>query len=125
MYKLKFLLWHILDIVTIVSSPAGAPVSGSTNTFYYPILSNVTLTCIVATNDGSSFTVTSYQWNTEGCYTHPGSNNGNPQCFPHGKTTQNVTDNDVTAEDTGTITCTVTISGDHYTSELFTLRISG
>ena len=33
--------------------------------------------------------------------------------------------NDLNAEDAGTITCTVTISGSDYTSEPFTLRISG
>ena len=111
--------------VTIVSSPAGTPVSGSINTFDYPILSSVTLTCNVTYNDVSSFTVTSYQWNTAGCYTHPNFNNGNPRCFPHGQTTQSVTDDDVTAEDAGIVTCTVTISGSDYTSEQFTLRISG
>ena len=111
--------------VTIVSSPAGIPVNGSTNTFDYPILSNVTLTCNVTSNDGSSFTVTSYQWNTAGCYTHPNVNGGNPSCFPDGQTTQNVSDDDVTAEDAGTITCTATISGSQYTSGPFTLRISG
>ena len=66
-----------------------------------------------------------YQWNTTGCYTHPMSNSGNPSCFPYGRTTQNVTDDDVTAWDAGTITCTVTISGVDYNSEPFTLRISG
>ena len=66
-----------------------------------------------------------YQWSTARCYTHPNLNNGNPSCFPHGQTRQNVTDDDVTAEDAGTITCTATISGSDYTSELFTLRISG
>ena len=111
--------------VTIVSSPAGTPVSGFDNTFDYPILSSVTVTCNVTSNDGSEFTVTSYQWNSAGCYTHPGFNNGNPRCFPHGQTTQGVTDDDVTAEDAGTITCTVAISGSNYTSEPFTLRISG
>ena len=69
--------------------------------------------------------MTSYQWNTAGCYTNDGFNNGNPRCFPHGQTTQSVTDNDVTAEDAGNITCTVTINGNDYTSEPFTLRISG
>ena len=108
--------------VTIVSSPAGTPVSGSTNTFDYPILSGVTLTCMVVPTPLSAAT---YQWNTGGCYTHPNHNNGNPTCFPDGQTTQNVTDNDVTAEDAGTITCTVTISGSSFTSEPFTLRISG
>ena len=66
-----------------------------------------------------------YHWNTTGCYTHPNHNSGNPSCFPHDQATQSVNDSDVTAEDTGTITCVVTINGDDYTSEPFTLRISG
>ena len=65
----------------------------------------------------------SYQWNTEGCYTHP--NFSKSQCFPHGQETQSVTDYDITAEDASTVTCTVTINGSDYTSEPFTLRISG
>ena len=108
--------------VTIVSNPIGTPVSGSTNTFDYPILSSVTLTCMV---EPSSLTVTSYQWNTAGCYTNSKFTPSIPECFPHGQTTQNVTGNDLNAEDAGTITCTVTISGSDYTSEPFTLRISG
>ena len=108
--------------VTIVSSPAGTPVSGFTNTFEYPILSNVTLTCMVNPTPASSVT---YQWNTIGCYTNSWFTDSNPECFPHYQTTQNVTGNDLNAEDTGNITCTVTISGSDYTSELFTLRISG
>ena len=110
--------------VTIVSSPTGTPVSGSTNTFDYPILSSVTLTCNVTSDDGSSFTVTSYLWNTEGCYTHP--NFHKFKCFPYDqRQTQVVTDDDITAEDAGTITCNVTINDNNYTSEPFTLRISG
>ena len=108
--------------VTIVSSPAGTPVSGSTNTFDYPILSNVTLTCMV---EPSSLTVTSYQWNTAGCYTNTQFTGSNPECFPRGQTTQSVTGNDLNAEDAGTITCTARISGTNYESESFTLRISG
>ena len=88
-------------------------------------MSSVTLTCNVTSNDESSFTVDSYKWNTTGCYTHPNFNNGNPRCFLHGQTTQNVSGDNLNAEDAGTITCTVTISGSDYTSELFTLRISG
>ena len=107
--------------VSIVSSPKGIPVNESTNTFDYPILSNVTLTCMV---EPTSLSVT-YYWNTTGCYTHPNHNNGNPSCFPYGQTTQSVTDDDVTAEDAGTITCIVTVNGVNYTSEPFTLRISG
>ena len=66
-----------------------------------------------------------YQWNTDSCYTHTRYTGGNPQCFPHGQTTQSVTDNNLNADDAGTITCTVTISGRHYTGGPFTLRISG
>ena len=116
----------IAPSVTIVSSPAGTPVSGSTNTFDYPILSSVTLICTVEPLPPLSLSIdVSYQWNTTGCYTNTGFNSGNPQCFPRGQTTQSVTGNDLNAEDAGTITCTVTISGSDYTSEPFTLRISG
>ena len=108
--------------VIVVSSPAGIPVSGSTNTFDYPILSSVTLTCMVEPMPSSSVT---YQWNTTRCYINSQFTDGNPECFPHGQTTQSVTDNDLNAEDAGTITCTVTISGSDYNSKPFTLRISG
>ena len=109
--------------VTIVSSPAGTPVSGSTNTFDYPILSSVTLTCMVNPTPSSSVT---YQWNTDGCYTNTQFTGSNPECFPHGKTTQSVTGNDLRADDAGTITCTAMISdSDLITSGPFTLRISG
>ena len=67
----------------------------------------------------------SYQWNTAGCYNNTDFNNGIPRCFPHDQTTQSVTGNDLTAEDAGTITCTVTINGNEYTSGSFTLHISG
>ena len=113
---------HSLSVaptVTIVSSPAGTPVSGSTNTFDYPILSSVTLTCMV---DPVPLISVMYSWDTTNCYTNAGYSGG---CFPDGQVTQSVTGNDVTAEDAGTITCTVTISGSDYTSEPFTLRISG
>ena len=66
-----------------------------------------------------------YRWNTTGCYTNSKFTGSNPQCFPHGRTTRSVTGNNLNAEDAGTITCTVTISGSDYTSEPFTLRISG
>ena len=109
--------------VIIVSSPAGTPVSGSTNTFDYPILSSVTLTCMVDPTPSSTVT---YQWNTTGCYTNSKfTHHSNPQCFPHSWITQSVTGNNLNAEDAGTITCTVTISGSDYISEPFTLRISG
>ena len=116
----------IAPSVTIVSNPAGTQVSGSNNTFDYPVLSSVMLTCMVEPLPPSSLSIdVSYQWNTTECYTNPGFNSGNPQCFPHGQTTPSVTGNDLNAEDAGTITCTVTISGSDYTSEPFTLRISG
>ena len=116
---------HSLSVapnVAIVSSPAGTPVSGSTNIFDYPILSSVTLTCIV---DPMPLISVTYSWNTTRCYTNADYRGGNPQCFPDGQTTQNVTGNDVNAEDAGTITCAVTISGRNYVSPPFTLRISG
>ena len=73
----------------------------------------------------SSLTVTSYRWNTDGCYTNSQFTSGNPDCFPHGETSPTVSDDNVDAEDAGTITCTVIISGSDYTSDPFTLRISG
>ena len=111
--------------ITISSSPSGIPVEGSINTYDYPLLSSVVLTCNVVSNDRSSFTVTSYHWNTTGCYTHPSFNYGYPRCFPNGQRTQHVTGTDLTAEDAGTIICTATINGIVYTSGPFTLRISG
>ena len=75
--------------------------------------------------DPTPLSSVTYQWNTAGCYTHPNRNGGDPSCFPFGQTTQNVTDDDVTAEDAGEIYCTATINGVDYTSEPFTLRISG
>ena len=104
---------------TIVSTPAGTPVSGSTNTFDYPILSNVTLTCMV---DPSPPAGATYQWNTGGCYVN---RRGEMRCFSVGQTTQNVTGYHLLAEDAGTIACTVTIGGVNYTSGPLTLRISG
>jgi len=123
------LRWHFFVIVkgvdsqytvTIVSNPAGTPVSGSTNTFDYPILSSVTLTCVV---DPSPPADTTYQWDTGGCFT-----NGRhtfPTCFPGDKTTQSLTDTDLLAEDAGTIMCTANIDNTGYDSGPFTLRISG
>ena len=66
-----------------------------------------------------------YSWNTAGCYSHNDYNPDSPRCFPHNSAAQFVTGVDLTAEDAGTITCTVTIYGDDYTSKLFTLHISG
>ncbi|XP_065904647.1 hemicentin-1-like isoform X2 [Dysidea avara] len=109
--------------VTIFSNPAGTPVSGTTNTFDYPILSSVTLKCRVTSSDESTPTVTNYQWNTTECFTNNAHNT--PTCFPTGQTTQNVTGNNLLAEDAGTITCTVTIDGVDYTSGPLTLHISG
>ena len=86
-------------------------------------MSSVTLTCMV--NRIPSYYPVTYQWNTAGCYTNAQFTGSNPECFPHGETTQSVTGNNLNAEDAGTITCTVTIIGSDYTSEPFTLRISG
>ena len=114
---------YINITVTIVSTPAGTPVSGSTNTFDYPILSSVTLTCMVTSSDGSAFTVTNYLWDTTRCYTNVA--HDTPTCFPTGQTTQSVTGNSLLAEDAGTVTCTATIAGSNYSSGPLILRISG
>jgi len=105
--------------VTLASNPAGIRVSGAANTFDYPILSSVTLMCIVYPTPSDPVT---YQWNTEGCYVN---NVNESRCFPAGQTTQSVSEDDLIAIDAGTITCTTTILGVEYTSNEFTLRISG
>jgi len=104
--------------VTIISTPVGTPVNGSTNSFDYPILSSVTLICMVDPIPSSTI----YRWNIGGCYVN---NFNERRCFPAGQTTQNVTEDDLLARDAGNITCTATISGVEYTSDLFILRISG
>jgi len=105
--------------VTIVSTPVGSSVSGSVNnTFDYPILSSVNLTCMVTSSDGSTPTVSGYSWDTSGCYDVR-------MCFPYGQTTQSVSEDNLRADDAGNITCTATIGGVDYTSDSFTLRISG
>ena len=111
--------------VTITRNPAGTEVSGMLNTFDLPILSEVILTCTVIPGSGPLPNGTTYQWNTAGCYTNSKFTSSNPQCFPHGQTTQNVTGNNLNAEDAGTITCTAMINNVTYTSGPFTLRISG
>ena len=64
-----------------------------------------------------------YQWNTTGCYTNSRFTPSNPECFPHGQTTQSVTGMFLNAEDAGTITCSV--NGVSSISDAFILRISG
>jgi len=105
--------------VTIVSTPAGTPVSGSTNTFDYPILSNVTLTCMVDPLPPAGAT---YRWNTL-CFTN--NVHSDQTCFPFGQTTQSVTGYHLLAEDAGNIFCTVFISGVDYSSSQYSLRVSG
>ena len=109
---------------TIISTPAGTPVSGSTNTFDYPILSSVTLTCMVTVSGSFNGTIT-YRWDTTGCYANTAGNSGSPICFPTGQTTQNVTVNNLMADDAGTITCTVILDGVDYTSNPLILHVSG
>jgi len=105
--------------ITLVSSPAGRRVSGTASTFDYPILSSVTLTCIVYPIPSVPVT---YRWNTEKCYVD---NHNESRCFPAGKTTQSVSEDNLIAKDAGTITCTAILLGQEYTSDEFTLRISG
>ena len=109
--------------VAIVTEPAGIPVNGSTDTFDYPILTRVNMTCNVTTPDGSPVTATSYRWTGTDCYTNP---DVNDPCFYDGQTGQTITDsNGVLAPGAGTVTCTATVAGVDFTSEPLTLRISG
>ena len=97
--------------VTIISSPAGTPVSGSTNTFEYRILSSVNLTCYTEPAASSSAT---FVWDDGGCTT----------CFPSNQTTQTVAESSLTLHDAGTFTCTVTEGGNtSNSSDPFTLRV--
>ena len=95
------------------------------NTYDYPILGTVALTCNVIPDSGSLPGGITYQWNTDDCYTNSKYTPSNPQCFPHGQTTQTVTGDNLNAEDAGTIRCIATINSIEYTSGPFTLRISG
>ena len=112
----------IVPTINVIRNPGGMPVSGSTNTFDYPILSSVTLMCVV---DPLPVVNVSYSWNTTRCYTNRDYNNGVPGCFPHNQRTQSVTGIDLTAEDAGTIACIATFNNRDYSSESLTLCISG
>ena len=97
---------------------------GQNNTFDYPILTNVTLMCVVTPANASSHSVTSYHWTAVNCYNH--SEGVNDSCFYSGnKTGQNITGCDLLAQDAGTVNCTATIDGVNYDSDPLTLRISG
>ena len=109
--------------VSISRSPGGSLVS--TNSYRYPLLSTLTLTCTAITRDNLPYTMTSYDWNTTGCYTNPSYNGGNPGCFPNGQTTRDVIGHHLTAEDAGVITCSATSEGWTFTSNSLTLQISG
>ena len=85
-------------------------------------MSSVTLTCMVTSNDGSTFTVTSYSWDTTGCFTP---DSGDVRCFPRNQLTAIVSEDSLLARDSGTITCTATVDGTSFTSPSLTLRISG
>ena len=58
-------MFPLVPTISIVSSPAGTLVSGST--FDYPILSSVTLTCMA---NPSPVINVSFSWNTTRCYTN-------------------------------------------------------
>ena len=108
--------------VTIVTDPAGVPVDGQFNTFDYPILTSVTLMCNAIDPDGSPATVISYHWNALNCYGDGGSY---PCFYSQGQTGQNITGNNLRAQDAGTVNCIATINGTSYISDPLTLRISG
>ena len=95
---------------TITSSPIGTPVNGFDNTFVYPILSSVTLTCATVPPPTSS---ANFTWNTT-C----------TSCFLLNEVTQNVSTSSLTPDDAGTFTCTANDGAGDTTSESFTLRVS-
>ena len=111
--------------VTIKTDPAGVAVDGQLNIFDFPILTNVTLMCVITgtLEDESSATdaVTSYHWDAINCI---GSRN-DPCFYGHNQTSQNITGRDLLAQDAGTVRCIATINGTNYSSNLLTLRISG
>jgi len=95
----------------IVSDPAGIQVSGSNNTFTYPILSDVTLMCITTPPPSAS---ASFEWSVQGC----------AGCFPDGETDQNITGNNLTPRNAGTFNCSVNDGGGTFYSDPFALHIS-
>jgi len=107
--------------VTIVTDPAGTLVAGQPNTFDYPILTNVTLNCILSGFDGSA---SFYYWTETNCYTHPGGVD-DPCFYSANISGQSVTGYDLLAQDAGTVTCTANIGDVEYTSDPLTLHISG
>ena len=110
--------------VKIITDPAGIPVDGQPNTYDYPILTNVTLMCMVTPVNGPLTTVISYRWKAMDCYVK--SRRKGDLCFyANGMTGQNITGIDLSAKDKGTVTCTATIDDIEYTSDSLTLRISG
>ena len=119
---------HIIGVnsqtVRIITDPAGIPVDGQPDTYDYPILTSVTLMCMVTTVNGSTPNVTSYLWNAVDCY-----DSNNVVCFYgdgiYMRTRQSITGYELSAQDAGTATCTATIDGVMYTSDPLTLRISG
>ena len=110
--------------ISIISSPAGTPVNGSSNTFDYPILTSVNLLCNVTTADGSPVTATSYSWSATNCYDRTGGVQS-PCFYSGGQTGTNITENNLLAPDAGTVTCSATIAGVDVTSDPLTLRIAG
>ena len=120
---------HIIGVdsqtVKIITDPAGIPADGQPNTYDYPILANVTLKCMVTPVNGSTSTVTSYQWTVVDCYRKSKRGIEDPCFYANDIQEQNITGTDLLAQDAGTVTCTAIIDGATYTSELLTLRISG
>ena len=110
--------------VAIVTDPPGTPVDGAGNTFDYPLLTSVRLFCNATPADGSPVTGVSYSWNDMGCYN---SDHGvQDPCFYRLYTSgNNITDYNLRAEDAGSVSCTVSVSSEFYTSNSLTLRISG
>ena len=122
-YHLCFIGFGVRTVI-VVTDPVGTPIDGHPNTLDYTILSNVTLMCVATETDGSPAMVTSYRWTAKDCYNHTDGVE-DPCFYDGGHTGQNITGNDLLAQDAGTVTCTAIICGIDYSSDPLTLRISG
>ena len=111
--------------IDVVSIPPGTPVNGSTNTFDYPLFSNISLVCALTSKaDGSPVYSNMKTWQTENCYTH-GSGIVDP-CFYNGYPTgETLNGYNILAQDAGSTRCFASHNNGYYVSDVFTLRVSG
>ena len=111
--------------IDVVSVPPGTPVNGSTNTFDYPLFSNVSLVCaLTSIADGSSVYSSMKFWQFQNCYTH---NSGvMDPCFYNGYPNgESLYGYNILAQDAGSTRCYAGHNLGFYVSDIFTFRVSG